>query len=184
MKPKIQTIGLFKRLLVVIYDGLLLASLVFFTSVLLMGLFTWLGPDAFFAPPDPANPNLLVRSDLGRMVGGTLVTINVVCVSFFFYGWFWTHGGQTLGMKAWGLYLVKADGKFIDWNTALHRYVVAIFSWLSLGLGFTWVLLNKRKRAWHDIATKTQIIKSIQHANMDKQRNLAKHRAKNMANGR
>jgi len=50
-----QTIGFFKRLLVIIYDGLLLTSAAFFTSAVLMGLFTWLGPDAFFTAPDPAN---------------------------------------------------------------------------------------------------------------------------------
>lgn len=27
--------------------------------------------------------------------------------SFVFYGWFWTHGGQTLGMRAWRIRLVS-----------------------------------------------------------------------------
>ncbi len=179
-----QTIGLFKRILVIIYDGLLLIALAFFTSALLMGLFTWLGPDSFFAIPDPANPNLIERSDLGRIIGGTIVSINVICVSFFFYGWFWTHGGQTLGMKAWNLYLVKPDGKFIDWNTALKRYLAALISWACLGLGFTWILLDRQKRAWHDIITNTKIVKSTQQGEKDKKQNLAKHRAKNVSKGR
>jgi len=25
-------------------------------------------------------------------------------VAFGFYGWFWTHGGQTLGMRAWNTF--------------------------------------------------------------------------------
>jgi uncharacterized RDD family membrane protein YckC len=179
-----QNIGFFKRLLVIIYDGLLLISVAFFTSALWMGLFTWLGPDAFFTAADPSNPNLLERSELGRLVGGTIVSINVICVSFFFYGWFWTHGGQTLGMKAWGLYLIKPDGKFIDWNTALKRYLAALLSIAVVGLGFTWSLLDRRKRTWHDILSNTQIVKSKQQAEKDKQRNLAKHRAKNAAKGR
>jgi uncharacterized RDD family membrane protein YckC len=179
-----QTIGLFKRLLVMVYDGLLLVAVGFFTSALLMGLFTWFGPDAFFATPDPTNPELLERSDLGRLVGGIIVSVNVVCVSFFFYGWFWTHGGQTLGMKAWSLYLIKPDGKFIDWKTAFKRYIVALMSWACLGLGFTWVLLDSRKRSWHDIATNTQIIKSTHQAEKDKQKNIAKHRKINAKNGR
>lgn len=179
-----QTIGLFKRLLVMIYDGLLLIAVAFFTSALLMGLFTWLGPDAFFTSPDSASPNLIERSDLGRMVGGAIVSINIFCVSFFFYGWFWTHGGQTLGMKAWNLYLVKPDGKFINWSTAFKRYIGAIISWACLGLGFTWILLDNKNRAWHDIFTNTQIVKSKQQAEKDKQQNLARHRAKNAAKGR
>lgn len=154
-----QGIGFFKRLLVIIYDGLLLISVAFFTSALLMGIFTWLGPDSLFVAPDPAHPNLLERSDLGRIIGGVIVSINVACVSFFFYGWFWTHGGQTLGMKAWSLYLVKPDGKFINWSTALKRYLAALVSIACLGLGFTWSLLDSRNRTWHDILTNTQIIK-------------------------
>ena len=154
-----QGIGFFKRLLVIIYDGLLLISVAFFSSALLMALFTWLGPDALFIASDPENPKLLERSDLGRLIGGTLVSINVLCVSFFFYGWFWTHGGQTLGMKVWNLYLIKPDGKFIDWPTALKRYLAAILSMACLGLGFTWSLLDSRKRTWHDILSNTQIVK-------------------------
>lgn len=154
-----QGIGFFKRLLVIIYDGLLLVSVAFFSSALLMAIFTWLGPDAFFVAPDPSNLKLLERSDLGRMVGGALISINVLCVSFFFYGWFWTHGGQTLGMKAWNLYLIKPDGKFIDWKTAFKRYLVSLLSIACFGLGFTWSLLDSRKRTWHDILTDTQIVK-------------------------
>jgi uncharacterized RDD family membrane protein YckC len=180
-----QTIGLFKRLLVILYDGLLLVSVAFFSSALLMGLFTWLGQDAFSVAADPSTPHTLrPLNDLGRLVGGVIVSVNVICVSFFFYGWFWTHGGQTLGMKVWNLYLVKPDGKFIDWNTALKRYLAAIVSWAFVGLGFTWILLDNKKRAWHDILSGTQIIKSTQQADKDKQQNLSKHRAKNASKGR
>lgn len=152
-------IGFFKRIMVMVYDGLLLVSAAFFTSALIMGIFTWLGPDAFFMATDPENPKLLERSELGRIVGGTLVTINVIVVSFVFYGWFWTHGGQTLGMKAWNLYLIKPDGKFISWPTAFKRYLAAIVSLACFGLGFTWSLLDSRNRTWHDMLTNTLIIK-------------------------
>ena len=179
-----QTVGFFKRLLVMTYDGLLLVSVAFFSSALLMGLFTWLGPDSFFAAPDPANPNLIERSDLGRLVGGVIVSINVFCVSFFYYGWFWTHGGQTLGMKAWKLYLIKPDGKFINWNTAFKRYLLSLVSWACLGLGFTWSLLDSRKRTWHDIMTNTLIVKAPEQAAKDRANNLKKHQAKNAAKRR
>lgn len=157
-----QTIGFFKRIVLVVYDGLLLFAVAFFLSALLMGLFQWLAPANFFV--DPAlleDPKMRQLTDLGRLVGNVLVTINCLIVSFLFYGWFWTHGGQTLGMRTWNLYLIKPDGKFIDWNTAAKRYLAAIVSWLALGLGFTWILVNKRKRAWHDILSNTQIVYSI-----------------------
>jgi len=86
-------------------------------------------------------------------------------------------------MKAWNLYLIGPGGKFIDWNTALKRYLAALLSWACLGLGFTWVLLDNQKRSWHDILTNTKIVKSKQQAEKDKKKNLAKHRAKNAAKG-
>lgn len=146
-----------------IYDGLLLTGVAFFSSALViavvMSLFKLIAPEIFFAAPDPEFPKLLERSEFGRIVGGVIVSINVLVVSFLFYGWFWTHGGQTLGMKAWNLYLVKPDGKFIDWKTAFKRYLAALLSWACLGLGFTWSLLNSNNRTWHDILTDTHIIK-------------------------
>lgn len=154
-----QTPGLFKRLLIVIYDGLLLVAVAMVTSALLMAAVMFVAPDSFFI--DPAmleNPKMIELSQLGRVVGGVIVSINCIVISFIFYGWFWTKGGQTLGMRAWNLYLIKPDGKFIDWKTALIRYGAAIISWAVVGMGFAWILLNSRKRAWHDSLSGTQIV--------------------------
>ena len=40
-----------------------------------------------------------------------LYVIYVYSVAFVFFGWFWTHGGQTLGMKTWGIRIVAMDGR-------------------------------------------------------------------------
>ena len=151
--------GFFKRLVVISYDGLLLLAVCLFSSAILMALFLAVAPEPFYLDPSLLDAEKIATlSPLGRLVGNVLVTLNCLSVSFFFFGWFWTHGGQTLGMKAWKLYLIQPDGKFISWRGALIRYLVAIVSWLCMGLGFTWILLNKKKRAWHDIASNSQII--------------------------
>ena len=156
-----KKIGFFKRILVICYDGLLLVAVTFFTLAIVMGLFISLAPDSFFVAPDAfENAKVVELTDLGRFIGSIIFIIHCLAVSFFFYGWFWTHGGQTLGMRAWHLYLVKPDGKFIDWKIAAKRYVLAIFSWAIFGLGFTWILLNKNKLTWHDLLTQTQIVYS------------------------
>ena len=67
-----------------------------------------------------------------------------------FYGWFWTHGGQTLGMRAWRVRVVNAQGESIGWEQALKRYFSALFSWLALGLGFAWILFDRENCSWHD----------------------------------
>ena len=154
-----KRIGFFKRILVAGYDGLLLVAVVFFSLALVMGLFMAIAPDSLFvAPSTLENPKLIQLTDFGRLIGSIIFIIHCLAVSFFFYGWFWTHGGQTLGMRAWNLYLIKPDGKFINWKIAFIRYCSALLSWAVVGLGFTWVLINRQKLAWHDILSNTQLV--------------------------
>jgi len=48
--------------------------------------------------------------------------------------WFWTHGGQTLGMRAWRLKLQSDDGKAINIAQGLFRIITAIPPWFGFGL--------------------------------------------------
>lgn len=154
-----KRIGLIKRLIVMAYDGLLLFSVLFFTSALWMLVFNLLAPTELYVDASQlAAHKLAAFSNTGKVIAFSILAINVVCVSFFFYGWFWTHGGQTLGMRVWHLYLTKPDGKFIDWNLAAKRYAWALVSWACCGLGFIWILIHPKRLAWHDAATQTQLI--------------------------
>lgn len=74
----------------------------------------------------------------------------LILICFLFFGWFWTHGGQTLGMRAWKIRVQRTNGLGISWTQALLRFVGAIISWLALGLGFFWMLADPRKQTWHD----------------------------------
>ena len=47
-----------------------------------------------------------------------------------FFSWFWTHGGQTLGMKAWCLRIQNEDGTPIHLRQAIVR---VCFSFAGLG---------------------------------------------------
>lgn len=44
-----------------------------------------------------------------------------------YFTWFWTHGGQTVAMRAWHVRLVSATGGPVSQGRALARYVL---SWL------------------------------------------------------
>ena len=83
--------------------------------------------------------------------------IYLLVISFVFYGWFWTHGGQTLGMRAWKIKVLTHDGQPINWTQAGLRFLAAIVSWLALGLGFVWIFFDKNHRAWHDQLSKTAV---------------------------
>jgi uncharacterized RDD family membrane protein YckC len=130
--------GFFKRILVIFYDGFLWLGVIFMASLI------------FLLIPDSLSSANWVRG---------VKTVYLLGVSFLFYGWFWTHGGQTLGMRVWHLHLVNEHGKYIGWRKATLRFALAAISWLPLGLGYTWMLLSPTRSTWHDMMCKTSIVR-------------------------
>lgn len=134
--------GLGKRLLAIIYDLLLLAALLFIAEILPLAL----------------NHGHAISRDSGAVVFYLLHPLYLLTVSFVFLGGFWTHGGQTLGMKTWKLKMISLEGGNISWRQAGLRFVAALLSWLCGGLGFIWALFDKEKRCWHDRISATKLI--------------------------
>ena len=50
-----------------------------------------------------------------------------------YFGWFWTHGGQTLAMKTWHLRVLDKHGAPLSWKRALIRYALC-WLWFLPGL--------------------------------------------------
>ncbi|MBI2383871.1 MAG: RDD family protein [Gammaproteobacteria bacterium] len=125
-----------RRLASALYDGLLLLGV--WMSAL------WL--------------DVLVRDLLDLERSWPALRACLFLVGFAFCGWFWTHGGQTLGMRAWRLQVRCADGAAPSWSRAVLRYAVAWLAWMPLGAGVLWSLLDSRRRAWHDIASDTELV--------------------------
>jgi uncharacterized RDD family membrane protein YckC len=128
--------GFLRRLAALIYDLFLLIALLFLATTLLLPLTT--------GEAISAQQLLIYR-------------IYLAVISFIFYGWFWTHGGQTLGLRAWKIKVLTLDQKPINWYQALLRFVTAIVSWGFFGLGFLWILLDKDRRSWYDHLSKTAL---------------------------
>ena len=135
--------GLLRRLAAMLYDALLVAALVVSAFALVyLPLAMGLGWKDLNAHP-------WMRHAL---------TLWMLAVAVGFHLWFWTHGGQTLGMRAWRLRLVSADGGPVTLRQAVVRYLTALLSWLALGLGFLWVWIDSERRAWHDLASDTRLV--------------------------
>lgn len=128
---------LWRRLVASLYDTLLLAG-IWLAAIFL----AWLIAHAF---GEGVLPPGFVRAYL-------------FLLSFGFFGWFWTHGGQTLGMRAWRIQVRRSDGSALNWTVTMLRFAVAILSWSVGGLGMIWCLLDARGRSWHDIAAGTEVI--------------------------
>ena len=71
----------------------------------------------------------------------------------------WSRGGQTIGMRAWRLRVVGANGDALPWPRALLRFAVALPALLAGGLGFLWCLFDRERRGWHDLAARSALVR-------------------------
>ncbi|MEW5756536.1 MAG: RDD family protein [Pseudomonadota bacterium] len=132
-----QPASFLRRLLAMFYDSLLVAALLLAASALVVAL----------------------RKGEAVEPGSLWFGLYLLGVVYLFFGWCWTRGGQTLGLKTWKLQVVDFNGRPVTWRLAALRYLGAILSWLCLGLGFFWILVDKDKLAWHDRLSKTKVIR-------------------------
>jgi len=124
-----------------LYDGLLLVAMWFVATALLLAM-------SGGSLADPDRPWWLLNT----------LRVGLVLVTFAFFAGFWTHGGQTLGMRAWHLKLISANGNPVNRKQALWRLMAAIPSIGALGLGLIWLLLDREHCALHDRLSGTRLI--------------------------
>lgn len=77
-----------------------------------------------------------------------------------YFALFWNLGGQTIGQYVMGVRVVRLDGKKMTFLRALVRFVGYIASFLALGLGFLWVLVDDRRQGFADKMAKTVVLYS------------------------
>ena len=107
---------------------------------------------------------LLLAALLRNLAGGALsmlgfLVMAVVILGYFPY--FWKKRGQTPGMKPFQLVVVRdRDGLAITTGQAILRMIgLFVIDGLVFYLGFIWVFIDKRRRAWHDLIAGTVVIK-------------------------
>jgi len=131
--PNCTPAPLLRRLAALFYDLLLLIAVLFFASALAV---------LINQAPIPED-NLWFK-------------LYLLLVAYLFFAWFWIHGGETLGMRAWRLQLRSTDGDCITWRITLIRFITAIPSLLFFGCGYWWTLIDPKKRSWHDRLSNSQ----------------------------
>ena len=91
----------------------------------------------------------------------TVVVIVFTLVSLAYFPYFWARSGATPGMRMMGIRVVRdLDGGPISTGQAILRLVGYWVSGLVLYLGYIWILIDKRRRGWHDLIAGTVVIKS------------------------
>ena len=80
----------------------------------------------------------------------------VALVLAIFYRFLWClAAGDTPGMRFAGLRLVNFDGRSPDREQRGLRQVASLLSFLSVGLGLIWALVDEENLTWHDHISKT-----------------------------
>lgn len=157
---------LYRRIFAIIYDSLLLLAVLLIAA----------------AVP------LLFTGGVAIQDHNLALSAYYLSISFVFFGWFWTHGGQTLGMRAWRLQVLQTNGQSLTWLHALLRFlsglpawlvfIIGIFFYIKPGLtlpgvlsllqkmpawsvmlvGLVWLVIDNLPDSWRDQLTGTRII--------------------------
>ena len=151
--------GLLRRLAALLYDALLVIAMLFIAAL----------------------PLPLVEEPVRTLWWARILEqLYLLTTWFLFFGWFWTHGGQTVGMKAWRMKLLRENGDKPSWRDALIRFVVSsgcfcllfvlfglevlsgkialILAGIVFGLAFLWILIDRKGCAWHDRLSQTRLV--------------------------
>ena len=137
-KPKVEIAGLWLRFAAMFYDGFLLTAVWF----LITGAMVIINNG----------------EELPLWFSSYLLFPILIAVTLIFNVWFWTHGGQSLGMRAWRIKIVDLSGEPITTQSGAKRWAFSIISLAALGAGYFWMLFDKEKRTWHDRWSETCVV--------------------------
>jgi uncharacterized RDD family membrane protein YckC len=88
--------------------------------------------------------------DMGRLHLLVLAAYGVVM---------WKLRGTTVGGIVCNLYVVRLDGRKLDWGTAIVRALACFLSLFFAGLGFIWIAIDHGRQAWHDKIAGTIVVR-------------------------
>jgi uncharacterized RDD family membrane protein YckC len=130
--------GLLRHLAIMIYDAFVVISLLMLATMLAM----LAGFGGRTAMRDP------------------VYTAYLLVVWFLYLAWCWHRGGMTIGMRAWRVKIEDIHGHRPGWIASLVRFGISLISAAFAGLGFLWPLFNADKRTWHDMVSRTRLVKT------------------------
>ena len=115
--------------------------------IVTLPLLIWIYGIEYFAPAAP-----MIRGPMDLLISYVLPTVAVII--------FWNYKSATPGKMVVSARIVDArtggkpsNGQF------LIRYFAYLVSMIPLGLGFLWIVFDRRKQAWHDKLAGTIVIR-------------------------
>lgn len=120
--------GLIRRFASLAYEGMLLIPVLFIAAYLFLTLIQ-------------TTHTPLVRAAFQLW----LVTVLAI-----YFGYCWSHSGQTLAMKTWHIRVLHKDGRQLTKREALARFLVAVWGLFLFGAGFWWSFVDRERQFLHD----------------------------------
>ncbi len=124
------TPSVLRRLASMLYEALVLGAVLFVAALI------------FILQRDPNAPDAL-----------PFFQAYLLLVMLGYFSWFWTHGGQTVAMRAWCFRVERTDGRPLRFVQASMRFLLA---WL-LPVSIVWALFDRDKRFLHDRLARTRL---------------------------
>ena len=81
-------------------------------------------------------------------------------LAYFLYFWSSYGKGQTIGMRALKIKVVKTDGSQLDLVGAFLRYIGLVISIAVVFIGVIWAAFDGQKQGWHDKIAGTYVVKA------------------------
>jgi uncharacterized RDD family membrane protein YckC len=119
--------GLFRRLLALTYEAVLLFAIVFVAAYLFIAI-------------------------SGKSPGGFwrgIFFVYLLCISGAYLVFCWMRSGQTLAQKTWGIRVTAVDGSLLGLRAATLRYLLALIS-VGTGVGLLWAVFDPERQFLHD----------------------------------
>ncbi len=123
--------GGLRRLLCGGYDVLLLISLLFIATAVVLVPY-----------------QSITGQDLTHGIGQFALQIYLLLIIVSYYLYFWSHGRQTLGMRAWRIQFVSQNGQHLTWRLAARRLFWSLITLAPIAL--LWASITRNQYAWHD----------------------------------
>lgn len=80
------------------------------------------------------------------------------CMLWGYFAGGWWLFGKTVGSLLLGTRVVRTDGHRIGFLRSWLRFLATGLSTLCFGLGWAWIAINRRNRAWHDLIAGTVVV--------------------------
>lgn len=118
------------------------------------------------------------------MVGRHGLQAFLFVVLAIYFVWFWSHGGQTVAMKAWHIRVVDSNGASLTEKRALLRYALS-WLWFAPALLMLWLwgvhasgtvfgvltagvfayaalaMLQPQRQFWHDVVSGSRLVTQL-----------------------